>query len=544
MSSVAQILDNYSRIQADLARQRGEIWGGAVQQLGQIPQQIQQQQLLKAREQRLNQQAASEQQLTDLKLRAEQRAQAEQTALDQVWGADIWDDQGNMDPDKASAVAVANKAGHLVPIIREHAAKWAEQSARTREAQVKADEANAALDDRRRNSLGVAAIGVDPADEGSFSALIGQAAKQQWLSPADANRYLTAPPEARKSILQQFVTQSKEATERLKPREVPPGGTLIDPMTNQPVFTAPEKPSPSQTHTMRLPGVGDVPVDYVPNKDGTGGKWMYQGKDVTGQLRAIPPTVSPMGALYADVDPKAVAAAIRGGTHPPDISQYGRPASAAIASELAKPGPNGEPAFNLASAQREWKAQLNLNRTMNGAQQVRLDESIRSGLAMYDRIDALADEWDGKGWGPLSRANLEAARQGVKGAAAQKLAVQLTGQIGQLTSDVATIEQGGLTPTAEARHVAELSLQDWWGKGTIEAMTAQGRANMQIRHMARQTQEPLTPGNAPSTAPAQPATPAPVNAAPKVGEVVTVKGIRLRVTKVNPDGSYEGVGVK
>jgi len=89
-----------------------------------------------------------------------------------------------------------------------------------------------------------------------------------------------------------------------------------------------------------------------------------------------------------------------------------------------------------------------------------------------------------------------------------------------------------------------LSLQDWWGKGTIEAMTAQGRANMQIRHMARQTQEPLTPGNAPSTAPAQPATPAPVHAAPKLGEVVTVKGIRLRVTKVNPDGSYEGVGVK
>jgi len=43
---------------------------------------------------------------------------------------------------------------------------------------VKADEANAALDDRRRNSLGVAAIGVDPTDDGSFSALIGQAASR------------------------------------------------------------------------------------------------------------------------------------------------------------------------------------------------------------------------------------------------------------------------------------------------------------------------------------------------------------------------------
>src|SRR5204862_8339869 len=122
---------------------------------------------------------------------------------------------------------------------------------------------------------------------------------------------------------------------------------------------------------------------------------------------------------------------------------------------LAKRGAIVEPAFNLASAQRMWKTHHYLNRTMNVAQQVRLDESIRSGLAMYDRIDALADEWDGKGWGPLSRAILDAARQGGKGAAAQKLAVQLTGQIGQLTSDVATIEQGGLTPTAEARHIAE-----------------------------------------------------------------------------------------
>src|SRR5436190_18306918 len=287
MSSVAQILENYGRIQADLARQRGEIWGGAVQQIGQLPLQIQQQALLKAREQRLNQQAASEQQLTDLKLRGEQRAQAEQTALDQVWGADIWDDQGNMDPDKASAVAVANKAGHLVPIIREHAAKWAEQSARTREAQVKADEANAALDDRRRNSLGVSAIGIDPTDDGTVSAFAGQAARQHWIQPDEANRLITAPPEVRKQMLTNFIRQSKDATERLKPREVPAGGTLVDQQTNQPVFTAPEKGiTPYQQEELGL---------------------SRQRLDLERQRVAQP---SGMGALYQDVDPKAIAAAI------------------------------------------------------------------------------------------------------------------------------------------------------------------------------------------------------------------------------------------
>jgi|SRR5215831_1400800 len=65
-------------------------------------------------------------------------------------------------------------------------------------------------------------------------------------------------------------------------------------------------PPPAQTHTMRLAGVGDVPVDYIPNRDGTGGKWMYQGRDVSGQVRAIPPasvTVQNLAAGLADKIP-------------------------------------------------------------------------------------------------------------------------------------------------------------------------------------------------------------------------------------------------
>lgn len=221
-----------------------------------------------------------------------------------------------------------------------------------------------------------------------------------------------------------------------------------------------------------------------------------------------PPVLGGMNTLYAETDPKAIADQIRKGEMSPIVSEYGRPVQGAIASVLAKPGPNGEKPFNLASAQREWKAQINLNRTMNGSQQVRLDESIRSGLAMYDKVDELATKWDGMGIGPLSRANLAAARDGLKGKAAQSIANQLTGQIGQLTSDVATIEQGGLTPTNESRAIAEKSMQDWWSKGTIHDMTAQGRYNMQIRHLARGTQAPMVPGNGVDTSPAVPATPA------------------------------------
>jgi hypothetical protein len=60
------------------------------------------------------------------------------------------------------------------------------------------------------------------------------------------------------------------------------------PVTGE-VMTPQVTPAAAQTHNMRLKGVGDVPVDYVPNKDGSGGKWMYQGEDVSGRVSAIPP---------------------------------------------------------------------------------------------------------------------------------------------------------------------------------------------------------------------------------------------------------------
>jgi len=132
---------------------------------------------------------------------------------------------------------------HIIPGLRDQIGKWREQSEKTRVAQTQADEGLAKLDETRRNALGVAAIGLNPTDDGDFRAFLGHAVNNKWLTLEDAKRYVSMPPEARKDILQGFIRQSKEATERLKPREVPAGGTLVDPTTNQPIFTAPEKPT-------------------------------------------------------------------------------------------------------------------------------------------------------------------------------------------------------------------------------------------------------------------------------------------------------------
>ena len=72
---------------------------------------------------------------------------------------------------------------------------------------------------------------------------------------------------------------------------------------------------------------------------------------------------------------------------------------------------------------------------------------------------------------------------------------------------MATIEQGGLTPTNESRDIAERSMKYWWGTGTIQAMTKQGRWMMQVRHSARNTQDVMVPGNGLDRSLANPATP-------------------------------------
>lgn len=299
----------------------------------------------------------------------------------------------------------------------------------------------------------------------------------------------TVGPDQVKAFLEHV--RDASPSRRVKPvapsSTVSPGQGVLNPTTGAydvPIPKEPTKPPSAQEYEYR----NALPPDQRAAYD------KYQNEDANRKRQSVSLNLSGMNALYSATDPKAIAAGIRSGEMPPDISQYGRPVQGAVASELTKPGPNGE-RFNLADAQRTWTAQKRLNSTMNGSQQVRIDQSIKSGLAMYDKVDALADEWKGKGLGPLSRANLTAATNGAMGPKAADIAIRLQGQIAQLTSDVATLEQGGMTPTNEARDVAKKSMEAWWGNGTIHSMTAQGRANMKIRDLARQDQGAFVGGN-------------------------------------------------
>lgn len=253
----------------------------------------------------------------------------------------------------------------------------------------------------------------------------------------------------------------------------------------------------------------------VPTFNPADGSWSFAGKPVPADQvqRAAPPKDPMAQALQSvalqtaqlnltdkkrrDANIAAVAQGMKDGTIPPDPEGLTRQGLYAdVVGQLQKEG------VNFSTLRQNYLAQKRLIQTENSPQGVRLDIAVRSGLAMYDKVDAISSQWDGLGLGALSRANLKLASEGYKGPAAQKLAVELNGQIAQLTSDVATVEQNGLTPTNEARKVAEESMKSWWGDGTIKAMTAQGRANLRIRDTARKETAPLVPGQTPATPPA------------------------------------------
>lgn len=321
----------------------------------------------------------------------------------------------------------------------------------------------------------------------------GQLGSQQ-AAPVVTDREFAGTPAQNKQIEDQQrlqglgealkgVTSRQEATRIAIEHGVPPA--QVDDVVNGFIGKAPVLPDSAKEMEYRNGLTPEQRAEYD----------KYQTEDANRKKPTI--NIGGLSGMYNATNPKDIAEGIRAGEMPPDIQQYGRPVQGAIATELRKKDPVTGKSFDLASAQRIWNAQKRMSTTMNGDRQVRLEQSFDSGLSMLDEIDRLSSQWAGLGLGILSRANLESAVQGLYGVKAQTAAVQLNGQIGQLTSDIATIEQGGLTPTEESRKVADKSMQSWWGDSTIQSMTEQARRNIRIRQNAHNSvaANPVAPGN-------------------------------------------------
>jgi hypothetical protein len=201
--------------------------------------------------------------------------------------------------------------------------------------------------------------------------------------------------------------------------------------------------------------------------------------------------LSGMGALYEQVNPDAIAEGIMRGEIPPDISQFGRPASAAVASSLAAKG------VNLQEMQRQWTAVKRHIQTLNGTQMVRLQQVGHSIVGTAEKIEELINQWDASGFPAINKAKLAAAQQGVLGPKAQVAATQLHAYITDLQAEIAVLYRSGLAPTDSSIDKAEQNLKTEWSMPQLRAGIEMIKTQTRIRLNAVQDAGPIgfnTPG--------------------------------------------------
>ena len=169
--------------------------------------------------------------------------------------------------------------------------------------------------------------------------------------------------------------------------------------------------------------------------------------------------------------------AIKNGQAPPDIKQYSFRDRTAIAGRLAKQG------FNLAQATTDWNATQKHIATMNGSQQLRLNQAINALPDLADKIEGLYNEWSQlapvSGYKILNKATLTAMKNlpGRAGAVAQAL----DAQINDAVSDLAVVYMGGNSPTDHGLGLAKANLSSEWSQETFKEGLKQLRANVAIR---------------------------------------------------------------
>lgn len=174
-------------------------------------------------------------------------------------------------------------------------------------------------------------------------------------------------------------------------------------------------------------------------------------------------------------DVKLTIEGMKAGTLPPQLPGRASKEYIALMAEAKRQG------YDLAGAATDWMATQKHIATLNGAQQLRLNQSINSLPDMLDSVEKLAGQWKGGQFPILNKANLALAVNGVYGEQVASVANQLQAQIADVTADLGNVYMGGNSPTDHALGLAAKSLQGEWSQKVLTDMIGLARQNVQIR---------------------------------------------------------------
>jgi hypothetical protein len=298
-------------------------------------------------------------------------------------------------------------------------------------------------------------------------------------------------PESLKAIVDGILAESP-AQAALQPKNTPqviaPGSALVDDAGKE-LYKAPEKlqkPASAQEY------------EYAVAKGYKGSFEQYQNEDANRRRSVV--TVNAGNAS----DVKDAVTGMREGTIPPQLPGRASKEYVAIMAEAHRQG------YDLATAATDWSATQKHIATMNGAQQLRLNQAINALPEMLDKVDSLASQWKGGRFPILNKANLIAAKNGLFGPQVASVATQLGTQIADVTADLGNVYMGGNSPTDHALGLAAKSLGEDWDEKVLHDMVKLAKANVTIRRNSiRNTGVAGASEKNPYAPPPQPETPPP-----------------------------------
>lgn len=274
------------------------------------------------------------------------------------------------------------------------------------------------------------------------------------------------PPQIAKYLEQQRAAapywQEQEAKKPVpQPFSLSPGQTHFD-ASGKPIAAVPEK-------VTKPPAAQEY--EYAVSQGFKGTFEQYQNVDANRKR----PVTNVMAGSGGEADIKEAVAGMKDGTIPPQLPGRASKNYTAMMAEAHRQG------YDLSAAVTDWNATQKHIASMNGAQQLRLNQSVNALPELLDSVESLAKQWKGGRFPLLNSVTLKAAKGGAFGAQAASIAKKLDAQIADVTADLGNVYMGGNSPTDHALKLAEKSLSADWSEAVLIDMIGLARKNVTIR---------------------------------------------------------------
>lgn len=323
MGSIADLIIEQGRNAAAARAASGKVWGTAVQNIAQIPAQVQQQ---RQQQQRLADESAAMAQ--EREVRGQQIDAGKQSAADRITTDKILSDPGAFNADGTPNTqgllekARAAGAGHLVPQL----SQMAETLTAAHEASLVRQQAIATGNAEIKGRVAEQLDGMK-SDAGAFHTAVTSLVAQGVIPKAEGDGYLNVNDPAQ---VQQITGSWKKGTKADKPNvNVAPGGSVFDPNTNQTVFTAPD-PGKAETerHNQEMERISALTA----------------GREVAAQKETARHNLATEATAAKAADPFGLGGvrAPQGGTAPPVPTDAAGVAGTPSATPVGTQGPAGD----------------------------------------------------------------------------------------------------------------------------------------------------------------------------------------------------------